>query len=263
MIDIGANLTNSRFNTDLDEVLVRAQNHGIEHIIVTGTNVAESNAALALCEQHPMFLSCTAGVHPHDADQVNEQYLAELRHLAKQPYIKAIGECGLDFNRNFSGQAQQIAVFSAQINLAQQLNLPLFLHQRDAFDLWLELLTPYIGTVPAMIAHCFTGTKQQLADCLAANMYIGITGWICDERRGQELYEMAKYIPLNRIMVETDAPYLLPRNINPKPKSNRNEPHYLTHVIQQLAQAMGVSAQTLSQHSRANAKQVFKLGLTN
>jgi TatD DNase family protein len=262
MIDIGVNLTSARFEQDRAELLARAQCAGLQHLLVTGTNIEHSLQALALCQSMPTFLSCTAGVHPHDAAQVSDNYLQQITQMANNSQVKAIGECGLDFNRNFSSQEQQITVFTAQIALAQQLQLPLFLHQRDAFDTWLSLLKPYLGTIPAMVSHCFTGTEQQLADCLHADMYIGITGWICDERRGQALYAMAKHIPLNRLLIETDAPYLLPRTIKPKPKHNRNEPSYLPYVVKTLAAAMQVSEQTIITHSRANACRVFNLPLS-
>lgn len=257
MIDIGVNLTNNRFDKDRPELIKRARLQGIEHMLVTGTNVAESQAAVALCRQYADMLSCTAGVHPHDADGVASDYLEVLSALAKQDQVKAIGECGLDFNRNFSAPAQQKRVFSAQVALAAKLDMPLFLHQRDAFDAWFEILSAYLDKVPAMVAHCFTGDKQQLLQCVDAGMYIGITGWVCDERRGQALAEIVKHIPLEQLMIETDAPYLTPRNIRPKPKSSRNEPSYLRFIVPVLAREMACSEQDIIDHSKRNAKNVF------
>ncbi|WP_286263583.1 TatD family hydrolase [Thalassotalea atypica] len=259
MIDIGVNLTNSRFEHDYPEVIARAQLAGLEQLIVTGTNVEESIAALELCALSPKFLSCTAGVHPHDADGVSEDYLFTLAELAKNESVKAIGECGLDFNRNFSTPKQQIKVFREQVALAERLNMPLFLHQRDAFEPWQEILSSVVGKVPALISHCFTGDVKQMHACLEMGMYLGITGWVCDERRGAELQTAVKELPLERLLVETDAPYLTPRNIRPKPKSSRNEPSYLPFVVQKIAALKNVSDTVIIEHSRENAKKVFSL----
>lgn len=259
MIDIGVNLTNSRFDKDRTEVILRAQACGIQHLLVTGTNVIESQNALALCQEFPHVLSCTAGVHPHDADNVSSHYIDELQSFACHEKVKAIGECGLDFNRNFSTPENQKVVFSEQIKLAQQLQLPLFLHQRDAFKAWFELLTPYFDAIPALVTHCFTGSEEELQLCLDAGMYIGITGWVCDERRGQSLRDIVHQIPLNRLMIETDAPYLTPRTIRPKPKSSRNEPSYLHYVVQEIAAITDYSESDIVKHTSKNAQAVFNV----
>ena len=259
LIDIGVNFTNKRFDKDRTEVIERAKNNGVNAFLVTGTNILESQKALALCQQFPNYLSCTAGVHPHDADHVSEDYLDEIALLASHKHVKAIGECGLDFNRNFSAPEQQIKVFQQQINLAIDLEMPLFLHQRDAFEPWLALLKPAFDKVPAMVSHCFTGNKDELKTCLAADMYIGITGWLCDEKRGQELRDIIKHIPLNRLMLETDAPYLTPRTIRPKPKSSRNEPAYLPYVVTAYAEITGIAPQEIIEQSTANSAKVFGL----
>jgi len=262
LIDIGVNFTNKRFDKDRSDVIQRAKNNGVSSFLVTGTNIDESKNALALCQQFPDYLSCTAGVHPHDADHVSANYLEEITELASHHHVKAIGECGLDFNRNFSAPAQQIKVFQQQIDLAVSLELPLFLHQRDAFEPWFELLTPVFDKVPAMVSHCFTSNKVELERCLAAGMYIGITGWLCDERRGQELRDIVQYIPLNRLMIETDAPYLTPRTIRPKPRSSRNEPAYLPYVVKTYAEITGYAPQVIIEQSTANAQQVFNLPIS-
>jgi len=259
LIDIGVNLTNLRFAKDYDDVLKRAKLAGIQHLLITATDLANTQQAIELCQNDSGFLSCTAGVHPHDADNVSQDYIALLSQLAQHSSVKAIGECGLDFNRNFSTPENQLAVFKAQISLAAQLNMPLFLHQREAFDVWFECLTPYFDKIPAMVSHCFTGDKKQLMCCLEAGMYIGITGWLCDPRRGVELQELVKYIPLDRLLIETDAPYLTPKNIKPKPKSSRNEPCYLRYIVVKLAEKMRYSVDELIMQSTLNAQQVFNL----
>ena len=263
MIDVGVNLTNTRFDKDREELLIRAKNKGINQLLITGTNVKESRAALALChslqEKFPSTLYATAGIHPHDADGVSGNYLEELTQLAANPEIKAIGECGLDFNRNFSAPAQQLSVFKEQIILAKKLNMPLFLHQRDAFEPWFSALQPYLTEVPAMVAHCFTGSKDELVKCIDSDMYIGITGWVCDERRGQALQDIISLIPLNRLLVETDAPYLTPRTIKPKPKSSRNEPSYLPFVIEKIAEITALDPNEIACQTSINAQQAFNL----
>lgn len=263
MIDIGVNLTNRRFDKDRLSVITRAKQEKIDQLIITGTNVDESKKALALCklyqQQFPKTLYATAGVHPHDADNVSLNYLSDLRQLADDPLIKAIGECGLDFNRNFSASDQQLKVFKQQIELAKQLSMPLFLHQRDAFEPWFATLKPFVEQVPAMVSHCFTGTKEELKKCIDVGMYIGITGWICDERRGQMLQDIVSFIPLNRLLVETDAPYLTPRTIKPKPKSSRNEPSYLPYVIEKIANITGLDPKEIACQTSLNAQLVFNL----
>lgn len=257
MIDIGINLTSKRFDKDRNLVIKSAAEHGVKTMLITGTNLSESQKAYVLTQQHDSLFS-TAGVHPHDADNVNEHYLAELESLAKKSTVKAIGECGLDFNRNFSTPENQQRVFEQQLQLAQQCQLPVFLHQRDAFSTWQSILSPYLSSLPGGISHCFTGDLSQLKSCLDMGLYIGITGWICDDRRGQELYDIAKYIPLDRVMIETDAPYLTPRNIRPKPKSSRNEPKYLPYIAQTLAQAMAIDVEQLVMQTTKNAHTLFK-----
>ncbi len=258
MIDIGVNLTNSRFDKDRDNVLENALNAGVSHQIITGTSLTESESALALCQQYNN-LFCTAGIHPHDADNAPSNYIEQLTKLASNDEVRAIGECGLDFNRNFSTPENQQRVFSEQVALAARLHMPLFLHQRDAFTPWQAILKPSLDSIPAAVSHCFTGNLTELKSCLDMGLYIGITGWICDDRRGQELYDIAKYIPLDRIMIETDAPYLTPRTIRPKPKSSRNEPKYLPFVAQTLAQAMTIDTDTLIMHTSNNAKAFFNI----
>jgi TatD DNase family protein len=261
LIDIGVNLTNKRFEKDREDVIRRAQIAQLNGLLITGTSVEESQKALALCQHYqtifPDFLYSTSGVHPHDADQVSADYLDQLKLLAKQEQVKAIGECGLDFNRNFSEPAQQQKIFREQVALASELQMPLFLHQRDAFEPWFSTLSPYLSKVPAMVAHCFTGSKSELTQCIAADMYIGITGWLCDERRGQSLRDIVSLIPLDRLLIETDAPYLTPRTIRPKPKSSRNEPCYLPFIVKEIASITGLDQEEIAWQTSRNAEKVF------
>tara|TARA_R110001583_G_scaffold25250_3_gene91541 strand:+ start:8085 stop:8879 length:795 start_codon:yes stop_codon:yes gene_type:complete len=259
MIDIGINLTNKRFHKDLDVVISNAQQAGVKNLIVTGTSIEESEQAIALCLQYPEYLYCTAGIHPHDAKTFNLQSLNTLRELANNQQVKAIGECGLDFNRNFSTPKEQQVAFEQQLALAVELQLPVFMHERDANKRFIEILKPYIKQLPNAVLHCFTGSQEDLEHCLALDLHIGITGWICDERRGTELLDLVRLIPNNRLMIETDGPYLLPRSMRPKPKSSRNEPKYLPYIAQAIANARGESLKQLVQQTEQNSKLFFNL----
>jgi TatD DNase family protein len=259
MIDIGANLTNQVFRSDLAAVLERATEAGLRHIMVTGTDLASSDAAARLAARHPDSLAATAGVHPHDAKDVEPSWLEALEALLAQPQVKAVGEAGLDFNRNYSPREAQLAVFDAQIELAVRLARPLFVHDRDSGGAVLERLLAH-GTDPRrVVIHCFTGSAAELEGYLSAGFMIGITGWICDERRGLELRQLVRQIPEQRLMIETDAPFLLPRTIEPKPATRRNEPANLIWVARCVAEAQGTSVTELITTTSDNAQRFFDL----
>ncbi|WP_413699968.1 TatD family hydrolase [Psychromonas sp. KJ10-10] len=259
MIDIGINLTNKRFDKDLDQVITNAKQANVNNLIVTGTSIEESEQALELCLQYPDYLYCTAGIHPHDAKTFNKDSLNMLRTIASNQQVKVIGECGLDFNRNFSTPKEQEFAFEQQLALAVELQLPVFMHERDANKRFIEILKPFIKQLPNAVLHCFTGSREDLEACLALDIHIGITGWICDERRGTELYELVKLIPSDRLMIETDGPYLLPRSMRPKPKSSRNEPKYLPYIAETIANARGESLKQLVQQTEQNSRLFFKI----
>lgn len=239
MIDIGVNLTHRRFDQDRNDVINRARQAGVTGLILTGTSIEESRQAQVMARQWPQYCYSTAGVHPHDAKTVTDLSLSPIRALALMPEVVAIGECGLDFNRDFSPRPQQEAVFEAQLALAAELNMPVFMHCRDAHERFMAILKPWRDKLPAAVLHCFTGSEQALKDCLALDLHIGITGWVCDERRGTELRDIIRHIPDDRLMIETDSPYLLPRDYRPKPKSSRNEPQFLPHIASVIAHCRG------------------------
>jgi len=259
LIDIGANLTHESFAHDFTAVLERAGQAGVRHIVVTGASRSGSMDALALARSHDRMLSATAGVHPHHAAEYDDDTEAVLRELASDPLVRAVGETGLDYNRDFSPRAAQLRVFERQLQLAAELGMPLFLHQRDAHDDFLALLKRYRDRVPNAVVHCFTDTAEALRDYLALDCHIGITGWICDERRGLHLRELVRGIPANRLLLETDAPYLLPRTVRPMPKHRRNEPMYLGEVCAQVARDRGEPAEVTAANSTATAKAFFGL----
>jgi TatD DNase family protein len=230
-------------------------------MVITGSSVASTRAAIDLVRSDPQRFRCTAGIHPHHASEADASQLAELAALAEQPEIVAVGECGLDYFRNFSPRAAQLDAFRAQLELAVELRKPVFLHQRDAHDEFLAVLRGYRARLVGGVAHCFTAGAAEARAYLDLGLYIGITGWICDERRGLHLREVAGGIPAQRLLIETDAPYLLPRDLprdlNPKPHSRRNEPMYLPHVLEALAAARGQPAAELAAITTHNALTLF------
>jgi TatD DNase family protein len=257
LVDIGANLTHPAFHGDLEDVLARAQAAGVSAMVVTGTSVAESTNALKAARTYPQTLYATAGVHPHHARECDESTIPALRVLAQQPEVVAIGECGLDFNRNYSPHPDQEKWFRLQVELAIEIKKPLFLHSRDAAEQFSGILKSY--ALPNAVAHCFTGEKAELHAYLDLGLYIGITGWICDERRGKHLLELVKDIPADRLMLETDSPYLTPRSMRPQPKARRNEPAFLPHVLRTVAQALGKEPERVAEETTRNARTFFGL----
>ncbi|MCH6565749.1 MAG: TatD family hydrolase [Proteobacteria bacterium] len=234
-IDIGANLTNKSLVQDLDAVIKRADQAGVRQIIVTGSSIEDSNQAIRLCGEYPDHLACTAGVHPHHAGDWTQDSVDILHRLADNTCVRAIGETGLDFYRNFSPQDAQVKAYRQQLELAITMKKPVFSHQRDAHHDFIQILREYRHDLVNIVVHCFTDTRAALFEYLDLDCHIGITGWICDERRGTELAQLVKYIPDNRLMVETDSPYLLPRDLPQKPRNRVNEPAYLPHIVKSIA----------------------------
>lgn len=259
MFDIGVNLTSSQFAKDCPLVVTRAREAGVTGMLITGTDVQESQAASELAQHYRQFCWSTAGVHPHQASEWNDRAAVQIRALADRPEVVAIGECGLDFNRNFSTPAEQETAFTAQLALAAELQMPVFLHCRDAHERFVTLLAPWLDKLPAAVVHCFTGSAEELAACLSLGLSVGITGWVCDERRGLELRALLPQIPAERLLLETDAPYLLPRDLHPKPASRRNEPCFLPHIVRQVAGWRQEDPQWLAQTLDHNARRLFRL----
>jgi TatD DNase family protein len=259
LIDIGANLTHESFAQDLPQVLRRAAEAGVRRMIVTGTSVAATRAAIDLHASHPSRLFATAGLHPHHAAEMSADILDELRELATAPGVVAVGECGLDYYRNFAPREAQIAAFRALLEVAVITGKPVFLHQRDAHSDFISILREFRGALTDGVAHCFTGQANELEDCLALNLAIGITGWICDERRGLHLLPLMRSIPAQRLMIETDAPYLVPRSLRPQPSGRRNEPAFLTEVAATVARARGETLASLATSSTSAARVFFGL----
>lgn len=254
MIDIGANLTNKAFNTEIEGILDHAKSAGLSDIIITGTSIEGSLKAQTLSKtHHDIKLHFTAGIHPHQASSYNTQAEKTIQHLSIEAI--AIGECGLDYNRMFSTIAEQKTAFEGQMNIAKNANLPTFLHERDAFDDFYQIIKQYPDI--KKIVHCFTGNKETLSKYLDEDCFIGITGWITDSKKNQNLLNALHYIPLNKLMIETDAPYLKPRNNNHKEKICF--PHHLPSILDFIANYLKQNKQELNEIIIHNTQTFFNL----
>lgn len=258
IIDIGLNLAHDSFDHDREAVIRRAAEVGVTRMVITGSSLASTHSAIALVQQYPASMRCTAGVHPHHASDLDTAQLQAFGALARQSEVVAVGECGLDYFRNFSPREAQLDAFEKQLELAAEVGKPVFLHQRDAHEDFMGVMRRHRARLTGGVAHCFTAGMDEARAYLDLGLYIGITGWICDERRGHHLREVVKHIPADRLLIETDAPYLLPRDLQPKPQSRRNEPMYLPHVLEAIAQARGESAEQLAEITSNNALSLFQ-----
>ncbi len=259
MIDIGANLAHDSFDSDREAVLERAWAAGLDALLITGSDAASNEQALQLARTHPGRLHATAGLHPHHAELWDDTLAARIAALALEAEVVALGECGLDYFRNLSPPPAQRRAFVAQLQIAAAAGKPVFLHQRDAHEDFHAILREWRTGLNGCVVHCFTDSAAALDAYLELDCHIGITGWICDERRGLELRQIVTRIPAPRLLVETDSPYLLPRTLKPAPRHRRNEPAFLPWVLRSVAQARGEDAQALAQVTAANARRLFHL----
>lgn len=269
LIDIGANLAHDSFDADRAALLQRAWDAGLAAIIITGSDASSNARAAKLARAEPGRLFSTAGLHPHHAADWDEHLAAQIAELATHEEVVAVGECGLDYFRDLAPRDAQRRAFISQLGLGIQANKPLFLHQRNAHADFLAALRDYRKALVDCVVHCFTDTAAALDDYLALDCHIGITGWICDERRGLTLREQVRNIPADRLLIETDAPYLYPRNApsmtsqadaqGRKPSHRRNEPALLPWVLQAVASARGEDPTALAAQATANASRFFRL----
>jgi TatD DNase family protein len=257
LVDIGINLAHDSFDHDRADVIARAAQAGVTRMVITGSSVASTRAAIDLARGDPRRFRCTAGMHPHHATDLHDEALAQLAEMATQPEVVAVGECGLDYFRNFSPPEAQRAAFQKQLELAARVHKPVFLHQRDAHADFLAILRDYRPRLAGGVAHCFTAGMEEAQAYLDLGLYLGITGWICDERRGLHLREVVRTVPAERLVIETDAPYLMPRNLQPKPSTRRNEPMFLPYVLEAIASARNQPAQELASITTRNALTLF------
>jgi len=258
-IDIGLNLTHDSYDTDRADVISAAHAVGVSRMIVTGTSVTASVQAAELSLNVPGVLYATAGIHPHHASEFDAHAGDALAELLTQESVVAVGECGLDYYRNYSSRQDQLRAFEAQLELAATTGLPAFLHQRDAHEDMLRLIDRHRDKLIGGVAHCFTGDAEQMAAYLDRDLYIGITGWVCDERRGDALRQAITGLPLDRLLLETDGPYLLPRDLKPAPKTRRNEPRFLPHIANRIATLLERPVSEIAASATANTTKLFSL----
>jgi TatD DNase family protein len=256
-IDIGANLTHESFDYDLEKVISNATQAGLKKIIITATSVNETKKAIDYTALNSSLLWATAGVHPHNAKDASDNFIEKLENFSLNNKVVAIGECGLDYNRNFSSPSIQRSIFEKQIKLSLRTDLPLFLHQRDAHEDFITILKENTTNNISGVTHCFTGNKNQLKDYLDLGLYIGITGWVCDQRRNEDLLESIKYIPLNRLLIETDAPYLMPKHLEKELKSRRNEPKYIREIAEFISHHKGIKIESFADITKSNSEKLF------
>lgn len=259
LVDIGVNLTHRRFDRDRATVMSRASAAGVTQLVLTGVSLEESEAALALAEDNRPMLSSTAGVHPHHASEWTEASALRLRACLEKPAAVAVGETGLDYFRDFSPRAAQCEAFEAQLSIAAATGYPAFLHQRDAEADFLAILGRYRDQLSGAVIHCFTGDEAFLSRCLDLDLHIGVTGWVCDERRGEALRRSLPAVPDHRLMIETDAPFLLPRDLPDKPGDRRNEPAFLAHVLETVADLRGQDPVWLAEQTADTSRAFFGL----
>jgi len=259
LIDIGCNLTHDSFDDDREQVIADARAVGVARMVVTGASEIGSLKALDLARKYPGVLFATAGVHPHLASDFSSDTASVLAELQASDEVVSAGECGLDYFRDFSPRKDQQKAFERQLELAVESGKPVFLHQRDAHGDFLAIVEDFLPRLGPAVVHCFTDTGEALRDYLERGLYIGITGWVCDERRGQELKSLVPEIPADRLMIETDAPYLKPRNLRPKVRTHRNEPQWLPWIAGTVAALRGVSPPRLAEETTATARKFFNL----
>jgi len=258
-IDIGCNLGHESFDSDRPEVVDRAVAAGVVQMVVTGASLSGSEQALKIAARDPARLRATAGVHPHLATEIDDEVIERLQQLHAEEFVVAVGECGLDYFRDIAPRPAQRLAFEQQLALAEACGKPVFLHQRDAHPDFRAILSDFRSRIGPVVVHCFTDTRRAMYDYLDLDCHIGITGWICDERRGQPLKEILPDIPADRLMLETDAPYLKPRNLRPKVRTHRNESCWLPWIGGTVAALRGIAAPKLAAQTSANARKFFDL----
>ncbi len=260
LIDSHAHLTDKRLRSDLENVLRRAAEAEVQAIITVGTDPADNRAVAKLVAEQGQregagpAIYGTLGVHPHDAKVVTEDVLAEMAEMATRPRIVAIGEAGLDFYRDLSPRDRQEMAFVQQIHLARELSLPLIVHSRDAHERTLTILEREGGGEVHGVMHCFSGDMEIARRVLALGMHIGIAGPVTYPK-SQKLQQVAAQVPLERLLVETDCPYLAPQRY----RGRRNEPAYVMYVAEQIARMRGLSFDEVARMTAENAAALFSL----
>ena len=253
--DIGLNLFSKQFH-DPEEIIRNAESAGVT-CILTGSDMKENRQVAAFSKTHHVFGTC--GIHPHNADSAKPSDFAEMeRILTEHDRILAVGECGLDYDRMFSTKENQLHCLAQHIALAEKLQYPMFLHERSASGDFAKCFANHEAVCRRSVVHCFTGTRAELQTYLDMGFSIGITGWICDDRRAQDLRDAVAVLPLDRVLLETDAPYLTPRNV--KGLSRTNVPENVRYVAKTLAEYMDVPVDVLREAALQNTERLFRIG---
>ena len=261
LVDICVNLMDKVFFEKENVVIEEAKKNNVFKMVLVGNDLDSSKKAVAMAEEFN-FIS-TAGYHPHNAKEWTKDSYKSLLKITKSNYVKAIGECGLDFNRNFSPPETQNKIFLNHISLAKETKLPMFIHERDAFYQMHSILKENISECKNIVIHCFTGTKNALIDYLDLGVYIGLTGWVCDDRRGKHLRDFINIIPDDKLLIETDSPYLSPYISSKKPDvtsemKHLNKPAYLTEVAKSVAKYRGQSYDNICNITYENYQNFFE-----
>jgi TatD DNase family protein len=244
IFDSHCHLDDKSYNRDLDKVIKRAQSAGVVRLMTIGVNGKTSARAVKLAEFHPEIFA-SVGVHPHDVKNCRESVIEDLIRLAANPKVRAWGEIGLDFNRMYSPRKDQEMWFEKQLETADQLELPMIFHERDSNGRFLEILKKQAVKKLNGVVHCFSGDRNELEQYLDLGLYIGITGILTIKGRGARLRKLAPIIPLDRLLVETDAPYLVPAP--EKNQHRRNEPAFVKSVLLKLAEVKQEDPNQLSE----------------
>ena len=256
-IDIACNFTHESFKRNLEEVINDAELAGVEKFVLLCASLADLDPIKKIQKNAPNKFFISAGIHPHHATETVEVNYDQLLRQLQSITPHAIGETGLDYFRNISPPDIQKESFRMHIEIAKELSLPLYLHQRDAHNDFIRMIREHRKNFPKFVVHCFTGTQKELDDYLDLDAYIGLTGWICDAKRNIDLRQSIKNIPLEKIMIETDSPYLIPKNLLKKPKKNINEPKYLPHIANEICELTGYELEEIKLATSKNAINFF------
>ena len=257
LFDIACNFSSERFDKDLDEVIQRAKNNKVSKFLVVSASLNDTEKVNGIYKNNKDSCFFTIGVHPHNAKEFTSSSSVKMKNLIDTYKPNSVGETGLDFFRNISSYEEQIFAFEEQIKIAIDKELPLFLHQREAHDDFFKILSKYRDSIPKAVVHCFTGTQKELDDYLDIGCHIGLTGWICDANRNIDLRKSLINIPLDKLMIETDCPYLIPKNLQEKPKNNRNEPAFLPHIAKEISSLVNVDIDQLVKKTYENSIKFF------
>ena len=254
LIDTHTHLDDARYEPDREAVIARARETGIDRIITIGCDLSTSQAAVALANRYP-FVYATVGVHPHEVKHIEDGWYNELRRLAENKKVVAFGEVGLDYHYNHSSPKEQRDRFREQIQLARELRLPLVIHTREAQEDTIQILKDERSTEVGGVFHCFSGDAWLAKDALDLGFYLSFSGILTFQNAGM-LRDIAKIVPLDRLLIETDCPYLTPV----PHRGKRNEPAFVRHVAETLAAILSVSdLDEIHRLTTENARRLFRI----